>query len=181
MARRREKFKRNDEDRKAREARGDPIWTDNAWVGALVLSFVVTFGLVWLIRLSGWLFAVLLVPAIILDALIVYQFIRLGRLILDIRSAWKTRGFGMSNAELSRIVDLMHRERLIEGGRTAQEGIRMILTEWMERAENVPYQVQKLLRYEADDREISLNALVIEILSEAAEKIKAAKAKGGEA
>ncbi|MGA2974935.1 MAG: hypothetical protein ABSF77_06470 [Spirochaetia bacterium] len=44
---------------------------------------------------------------------------------------------------------------------------------------NVPDKVHSVLRHEALDRKTSVNALVIEILSKAAEKIEAVKAKGG--
>jgi predicted HicB family RNase H-like nuclease len=46
---------------------------------------------------------------------------------------------------------------------------------------DVPDQVHKTLKHEAVDRGLSLNTLVIEILTKAAEKIEAAKAKGGKA
>jgi len=42
---------------------------------------------------------------------------------------------------------------------------------------DVPDDVHKVLKHEAVDRGTSLNALVIEILSKAAEKIEAAKAR----
>ena len=44
---------------------------------------------------------------------------------------------------------------------------------------NVPDQVHKVLRHEALDQGTSVNALVIEILTKAAEKIEAARAKAG--
>ena len=44
---------------------------------------------------------------------------------------------------------------------------------------DVPDEAHKVLKHEAVDRGISLNALVIELIVKAAEKIEAAKAKGG--